>query len=308
MITKPQLVSPTYYDKKILFVLGLSLMIANKIRHSFAGYISPRPFSHVHIEKSVNYCIDVVQNWVEILKEYTHQLHPFQNKSVLEIGPGPDLGTGLTLLSLGANMYTAVDKHQFISQAPKEFYEFLLEELRRFPFYDKAETACRAFFNGESVKQFRYIHAPAFPHRFPSLNEKYDVLVSQAVLEHFSETELLLFFKQIKQNLRSNTTIVHEIDLSTHTRFLRDIDPLNILRYPDSIWNVLRFDGSPNRLRMNNYRSILEGLGYRKIACYPLRMLNLDYVDKISNSLYKRFHKVPGEDLSVLSFYLLAGL
>jgi len=310
VVSQSNIISPKYYDKRLLFVFGLCLMIMNKIRHSLSRseYLSPRPFSHLNIRKNVRYCVNVVQKWVEILKVYTNQSHPFQKKSVLEVGPGPDLGTGLIILALGADTYTAIDKHHLVSQAPKEFYELLLSKLRKFPSYERAETAYQSFLKGKFIKQFRYIHEPAFPRFFPKLNEKYDIVVSQAVLEHFSETEVRLFFKEISKNLSQKAKTLHEIDLATHTRLLRELDPLNILRYPDLIWNALRFNGSPNRSRMSDYRFILEELGYLNIDCHPLRMLDLSYVNKMreSLSLYKRFRKYSDEDLSVLLFCLLA--
>jgi len=303
---KQQIVCPKYFDKRFLFILGLNLMIANKIRHFFKGYFSPRPFAPSNIQRSVNYCFKVVQSWNNILKEYMKQPYPFLNKDVLEIGPGPDLGTGLIILSLGAKTFTALDKHYLLSQTPNEFYKLLLSKLKGFPFYERAETACHSLLEGESIEEFKYIYLPEFPRDFPKLGRKFHILLSQAVFEHFSKTELVLFFKKVKKTLCLKAKMTHEIDLSTHTRFLRNIDPLNILRYPDFIWNLLGFDGSPNRLRISDYRSVLKRLGYSNIDCHSLRRLDLGYVEKMKASLYKRFRKYSAEDLSILSFYLLA--
>ena len=91
-----------------LYVLGFAALGANKIRHALQGYKTPRTFSHKDVEKGIEYIFKVVMEWEENLVEYTGEQNPFGNKDVLEVGPGPDLGTGVILLAKGARFVWTV--------------------------------------------------------------------------------------------------------------------------------------------------------------------------------------------------------
>lgn len=109
------------------------------------GYKTPRAFSTNEIERSVDYCIEVVNNHESHLQKYTGSINPFAGKKVFEIGPGSDLGTGFCIIAKGAESYTALDKNKLVSQTPEVFYEILLNKLHDFPAYNKALNAYEKF-------------------------------------------------------------------------------------------------------------------------------------------------------------------
>ena len=112
-------IKPPKYPQFFLFAAGLCLRIVNNICRTVTGYTSPHPFFPKDIEQSVNYTIKVFANWEEALTSYTGDTQPFHNKHVLELGPGPDLGTGLVVLAYGAKSYTAFDKNKLIDKTPE---------------------------------------------------------------------------------------------------------------------------------------------------------------------------------------------
>ncbi len=294
---------PKKYSQFFLLIIGLIFRIINKIRHLIIGYASPRPFSSRDIERSVEYTLSVVANWEKALMNYIGSKYSFDNKHVLELGPGPDLGTGFVILALGAQSYTAIDKYELISQTPKKFYKTLFGELKKYPGYKKAQTALDQFQKQGFSDYFSYIYEPSF-----SLNNlplrKFDVLVSQAVLEHLDDARKT--FEALQNTLSVNAIMVHEVDLGTHTRWVRTLDPLNLLRYSDIVYDLLSFNGSPNRLRMSDYQEILDCLGFEKIETKQIIILDKGYVKKSRLHLSEKFRRYPDEDIETKSFYLLA--
>jgi hypothetical protein len=299
-VIQPPRIIPNFF----IFIVGFILRIINKIRHSLIGYTSPRPFSSAQdMERSVVYTLKVVRDWEEALKRYLGSEFPFKNKHVLELCPGPDLGTGLVILALGAQSYTAIDKYKLISRTPLNFYRALFRQIEDFPAFEKAQKALPKFQEQGSCEDCHYIYDPCF-----SLNNlsplKYDILVSQAVLEHLDDVSKT--FKILKAKLSIKSIMVHEVDLGTHTRWIRKADPLNLLRYSDRIYELLKFGGSPNRLRISDYRRILAKLGFANIEARPLVITADEYIKKVRSALNKRFRCYAPKELRVTSFQLLA--
>lgn len=286
-----------------LFTLGLCLRVVNKVRRIVIGYTSPRTFSTKEIERNVIYCLNVVKNWEKALIPYTGSSNPFSGKHVIEIGPGPDLGTGIVILALGAKSYTAVDKNELIHKTPPNFYNVLLTHLMELPGYSNAKATVNHLQKGEFNEDFCYIWDPCFSlQRLPL--KSFDILVSQAVLEHLANVRRA--FEILYHKLNPNAVMVHEVDLGTHTGLIRRLDPLNHLRYSDMVWNLLRFDGSPNRFRVTDYQKILNQLGFGKIKTKRILVLDKEYVEKSKPHLSEKFRKYPDEDIGTKSFYLLA--
>jgi hypothetical protein len=63
---------------------------------------------------------------------------------------------------------------------------------------------------------------------------------------------------------------VAEIDLKTHSRWIRDHDPNNIYRYPDGLYDLFWFRGIPNRVRPHQYEAAFARHGWRDIQVHAL--------------------------------------
>src|SRR5690606_14601655 len=75
------------------------------------------------------YDLRVVEEWERALLQYEPGSDSFGRRSILELGPGPDLGVGVTLLAKGASSYAALDVHRLAFDAHPEFYERLFKAL-----------------------------------------------------------------------------------------------------------------------------------------------------------------------------------
>ncbi len=72
---------------------------------------------------------------------------------------------------------------------------------------------------------------------------------------------------------KSGARIVAEIDLKTHSRWIRDKDPNNIYRYPAALYKMFAFRGIPNRVRPYQYCQAFQRHGWVDIDVRPLEQL-----------------------------------
>ncbi len=292
-------------NQKLLYYTGLAFMLMNKMRRTIKRYSNPRPFSSNDIERNIKYVLNVVDNWEKIAKIYTRKENPFLNASILELGPGPDLGTGFILLSLGAKSYRAIDMFPLALDTPAEFYEGLLDAIATKPLAKRAHKAYSEFSQKGFADNFHYQQV-----QYPTLEQlplsEFDIILSQAVWEHIvdPETALLNLIKSAKKA----AIIINEVDLSSHTRFIRDIDPLNLLRFGNSTYDILSFPGTPNRLRGSDYLQLSNKIGLQNTHIVPIKIVNDEYANSIRPVLPATFQKKEPQDLAMLSCWWLATL
>jgi len=260
-----------------LHVAGLVMGMANTVRHRRQGYVRPRPFSASDIERTLDHAFEVVDRWE------AHGDIEWTDKRVLECGPGSDLTTGALTIARGARSYGAVDFVDNRDQAPDSLYIELGKRLGRRVDAD-ALTFTRA--------------------TFPNLDEvagTYDLIVSNATLEHIEEMPSL--FHSFARLGSPSARMVHHVDAQTHMRWLKEVDPLNVLRYSDFIYNrLLRFPGAPNRLRASDYEQAAVQAGWRVVATVPAILVRNEYVHRAR--LARRFREY--DRLELLAFTLVA--
>jgi hypothetical protein len=255
---------------------GLLIGLANAVRHRARGYTTPRPFGPGELERSADYALTVARRW--------QQLVNVSGKRVLEIGPGPDLGTGAVLLAAGARSYHAVDMFPLADRDLTELYAALE---RRIGHIDS--------------RRMRYTIA-SFPD-LPELHDEFDVVVSHATLEHISDVPRL--FRRLHQ-LVPGGVMCHHVDAMTHTRLIRGRDPLNILRFGDKAYRLMSFPGVPNRLRAGDYAEAAEIAGFAPVHILPERRTSPAYLERVRPELSTRF--ATRDDVDILTFNLTTGM
>lgn len=256
---------------RVLHVAGFTLGITNALRHRLIGYRTPRPFSDRNQQRAVDYAHEVVQRWTRA------GLEP-RGARVLELGPGPDLGTGAALLKAGAVSYTAVDAFPLARNVPTSFYEQ---------------------FAGFDHRRLEYI-MDRFP-ALPSVDGQFDAVVSNAAMEHFEDVRTL--WVRLRQLVSPSGRMVHMVDASTHMRPFRTTDPLNIYRYSEASYRMMSFPGVPNRLLAEDYMTIGRETGWT-VDVRPRRVLSSSYITSVRNDLAARFRQ--RADLAWVSFVVTA--
>ena len=250
------------------YLLGLLLGIVNTIRHRLRGYRTPRPFDNSDVDRAIAYDEGVVDRWC------ARGDLVFDGRRVLELGPGPDLGTGAIMLRRGAVAYTAVDLFPLADTASEDFYARLREKI------------------GEFDRNALIFKLVSFPD-LTELSQGFALVVSNATLEHVDDIPSL--FVTLARLLSDDGIMCHHVDAKTHMRGLRDKDPLNILRYSDLIYDrLLSFPGAPNRLRAADYADAARRAGL-DVRIVPGRKL-----DRPPPRVAARFRG--REDLDLLTF------
>lgn len=292
MSTQIEVLSRPLVHNRAYHALGLALMAINQWRHRVLGYRNPRPRGPRNPREALQYDQAVVRNWLEHLRQYELD-HPGsgnpEGRDVLEIGPGPDLGTGLILLAEGASSYAAVDAHPLLSQKRERQHRriaALLARERGLSGRERDELIDLAAGAGQEGSRLSYHHLPDFD--LTSLEpNSVDLIVAHSSFEHIADVDRSL--GEMARCARSNAVLVAEIDLQTHTRWIRDHDPLNIYRYRQQLYRSLSFNGSPNRVRPDQYLESLERHEWRNPRFFPRRVLDRDYVRAVEPSLNRHF-------------------
>lgn len=259
------------------FLVGLGFLALSKAKHALRGYTTPKPFSDP--EASVRYALSHANGYIDAISRAGVVV---EGKRILELGPGSDLGIGLCLLHAGAIQYVAVDRYPLARDTPPRFYERLASAsgVSPGPLSDRS--------------RLRYEVRTDFDLR--GLGE-FDVILSNAAFEHFDDVDGVI--QRLAELAAPDALLFSEIDLQTHTRWIRDRDPNNIYRYPERLYRVFYFPGQPNRVRPDQYRRALERAGWRDIEMTPENRF-----DPRGRSVHGRFRADP--HLDWLSFTVTA--
>ncbi len=242
-------------------------------------------------------------------------------QTVLEIGPGKALGTGLAALLSGVQKYIAYDATPLLQQ---NLDEQLLQDL----------TALFRHRNDFAEKD-RIVPSTSFPrHLFPdehlaqSLSEKWverirqsvqqrndlvwylntpaslpdnsvDYLFSHSVLEHVETLEMM--YSAMWRWLRPGGVMTHSIDFSAHgTSKLWN----GHWTVPDFVWQLMQGKRIYflNREPASTHRRLLEQHGFEIIGFHLSALASsLTRAD-----LAKRFRQLPESDLTTCSAFIVA--
>lgn len=183
-----------------------------------------------------------VDRLIGLLNETTG---PVTGKSVLEIGPGDNLSTGLVLLSQGARSYTALDRFRgdYSGRQAQEWYA----AVRRSRGLPQTRFPCsRVSVIPGGVEAAR-------------VTDLFDLICSYAVGEHVTDVSALA--RLTRDCLTPDGTAVHVVDFSGH-QIHDDADPLFFRRLPKAIWSAMGSNrGFPNRVPFDRFIAELKGAG-----------------------------------------------
>lgn len=256
-----------------MYAAGIGFLTLAKAKHTLQGYTSPKPFELSDTERCIAYDLKVVDEWLSHLRTYTVRDDGLRGKNVLELGPGSDLGIGLYLLARDAAGYNACDVNDLMGQVPESFYDRLIARI----------STLNAGTNADSLKiEIQSARRGTSPRLKLVVRKDFDLVsafgpnsidlvFSQAAFEHFDD--VVKTVQQLSVVCKPGAIIVAEIDLKTHSRWIRDKDPNNIYRYSDAIYQAFWFRGIPNRVRPYRYREIFEAHGWTDVSITPLELL-----------------------------------
>jgi SAM-dependent methyltransferase len=260
--------------------------------------------------------------------EFLARKHGVQPRTVLEIGPGVNLGSLFCFVASGVENAAGVDVEPMRDPAPA-FYRNLYDYLscvegftwwRYFATerkYDHVSfPTCKALPTVEDILEHIDYRSPAASDRLPFLEGSFDLVYSVAAMEHVpgpSET-----VAEITRVLRPGGLSVHEIDLKDHGA----ADPLEFLTWSNTEYQNMAkpygngrslrgiLDGSwrdrvyCNRLRLSDWLDLFYSAGFEILETEPILALNREHIRKARFA--EPFRSKNEEDLSVLAFRIVA--
>ena len=287
------------------FYAGILFLVLAKVKLALFKY-TPKPISDADIERCIAHDIQIVTGWLACLRKYTNGdvSNALENKNVLELGPGSDLGIGLYILSMKAKNYFAIDVYDLASNVSDNFYNAF------FSFLNKIKNVVVAPLAAELDKtrkgrseRLNFIVRKDFNIAEALAQYKIDFIFSNAAFEHFDD--IYKTIENISSIASKGAVFLSEIDLRAHSRWIVDKDPNSIYRYPAWLYKLLSTRSTPNRMRPYQYEDALKKSGWSNIKIYPITVLNDSKFDFIKNHLNKKF-KDPKNQMDCLTVFICA--
>ncbi len=225
------------------------------------------------------------------------------NKTILEVGPGDNLGVALKLLSLGAQKVICLDRFRCHRNETKvrAVYRELIERMAP----KEREKASEAILLTKDGYRFwsdkiEYIFGTEVERSLEILGREIaDIILSNAVLEHVYNLEET--FRNLVLLLKPGGYMYHGVDLRCHNRF-RGKSELFFLTPPQWLWNLMGCNiGAPNRKRIGYYRGLFEKFKLTLISESVTLEADAEEVEKIYDHLDKEFEGTSREELKVLA-------
>jgi SAM-dependent methyltransferase len=211
------------------------------------------------LEKAVAYVRQVAEDYLRY--GASGDAGAVEGKSILEIGPGDNLGVALMLLAKGAKSVTSLDgfrPHSDPEINPKLYaalYDSMTAE-ERARVDDVLEPLPAGGMAVRHGRLTRHYNAPIErPH--PAIERgAFDIVLSRAVLEHLAD--IRLGWTNMVNALRPGGEMWHKVDFRCH-RYYEAIHPIYFLTIPEVIWRMVSSpDPTLNRARLPVYREMLE--------------------------------------------------
>lgn len=250
--------------------MGLS-----KVKNILQHYSTPTEYDYYELEKCIDYDIQNVDHWLDSLRNYTHNEISLENRNILELGPGSDLGIGIYLISLGCSHYNAINVNDLMKYTPDNFYEQFFDRLKNVKEIDSdfLKEQLIAAKQGDPSR-LTYVVRKDFNIAAAIEKSTIDLVFSYAAFEHFDDLDKTI--SQLNIVCKPGAIVIAEIDLKTHSRWIRKKDPNNIYRYSKKIYNLFWFRGIPKRIRPYQYKEAFERFGWTNVLIKPLMTIASD--------------------------------
>ena len=216
-------------------------------------------------------------------------------KLCLELGPGDSAFSALIFRALGAQEVILIDAEDFVQRDVEKYNEFAKWlstnhvtdfQFPHFKSFDDVMRYCNARYITGGVAAFSKIS-----------DNRVDLVISQAVLEHIPLQECDALFSEFKRCASSICAFSHEIDLRDHLG-----DSLHNLRFSKRIWESSTFAASglyTNRIRYSEFMAMFESLTPQT------RVTDVTRWQKVpldASKLHVDFHRYCEDDLKMRTF------
>lgn len=200
--------------------------------------------------------------------------------TVLELGPGGNVGTTLLFLRDGCDRGYCIDVFPFISSQP-DLYQELVD-------------------NPDELLQRIDYRCPEAIEDTALPDGSIDIIFSNACLEHVIDPAGAA--RRISTLLKPGGVTTHGIDLRDHRNFEL---PLDFLRYPEWMWQAASSRRThTNRWRASDWSNAFQAAGLVDIRVEPKEVA--DVTNKQRDRFAKKFRHRSTEDLGILQMEITA--
>lgn len=253
----------------------------------------------------------IAQYFIQCFIDYGEQLgfttqessEFFKGKTILEYGPGDIMGVALLMYAHGAARVDCIDRFELskLSETNISVYCELLKSLSTEQ-RARADHAFEDIGNPASGFNAAAIHYKITRDGLTDGREKYDLIVSRAVLEHVNDIEMTM--QDIKQNLKPSGLSIHQVDLKSHG--LDRYTDFDFLTWPSSLYRLMySHKGFPNRWRIDKYRQLAARSGLKMTKLKATDCLDDEKITAIQAKVAKEFLGISRHDLSWMGFWMI---
>lgn len=225
--------------------------------------------------------------------------------TVLEIGPGYNLGQGLLFVLSGAKKYTGLDLYPSAVYDPDSYTgpHALLKlvapgSIRVQPEQIYTVKDGRVEFNSERMEYL--VPRESYDLRLP--DESLDYVFSNSVFEHVSDPDRTI--AAIQKVLRRGGLTANHIDFRDHEDFSK---PLESLKFDGDAWrkhfNAANQSNYTNRKRLPDIVKAFERAGLRIIR---MDLTKIPVSEEMRSGMHPDFRKYSLEDLGVIGALIVA--
>jgi|GEM_PF-2522586 len=248
------------------------------------------------------YALQVFKEFHEKALQYRLNIN---NISVLEMGAGKPLGSGIFWNFAGVKKYTSIDK--FTQVNLNDLWLSRFKTILNMNILNMEDSKTDSLFkkNGNhyalNTERIKFIHGSF--EEYPLEKKSFDFIYSTAVLEHVTNIEKIM--KKMHDVLSDDGIMIHNIDLREHHTHLRTVPDKNtstdFLKYSTEEWIKIYPPGSLhyiNRLRANDFRKYFEDAGFNIIEFTATQEMELNKT--VYPAIHPEFHKYSIADLKKL--------
>lgn len=318
---------------RIAYIIASSTR--NRLRYSLGKIdsFSGSTMQRISVEASAGYAQQVFADFLQY-----GELGPaeIEGRTVLELGPGDNVGVLLQFIAHGATRAWACDKFYSSHDREHEKKIYLVirqgltpEQQRRFD--DAVDLSGELRFNEEKISYAYGVGAQDADTLVPP--GSIDILLSRGVLQEVFEIDRA--FAGIDRLTAPGGHMIHKVDLRDYGMFSKiGFHPREFLTISDSVYRLMAYDtDKPNRRMLDYYRAKMKELGYQHKA-YVTSVIDLqgyraiqteivphklaltegvDYdgahkqaIEEIRLRLAERFRSLTDEELLAAAVFLVA--
>lgn len=268
----------------------ISKLVLSRLPISFAGWRKLNLFRHGDMNQG-EYALKVFRGHLASMVEG----NTLKGCTLLELGPGDGITSGLLAHALGASRIYLVDAGDYAVRDIR-VYQDILRSLQAENLDVSDLLACASFDDLQKISNTVYL-TEGLESLKTIPTDSVDFIFSQAVLEHVRAAEFAETMSELHRILKPDGVSSHRVDLKDHLG-----GGLNNLRFSERLWESPFFAEAgfyTNRIRFEQMKAIFERAGF--IVKFT-EIRKWDVLPIPRQKLWHEFRNLPDEDLLVSGF------